>query len=101
MKAATQVVQQRNILEQAVKQALAQALSGADAAEVAASKTTGISCSTRFGDIENIEFNSGGALGITVYSQQNKGYASSTDLTPDAIARTAAGRFGYCALHLL
>ncbi|STQ82100.1 peptidase PmbA [Hafnia alvei] len=51
-------------------------------------KTTGISISTRFGEVENVEFNSDGALGITVYHQQRKGSASSTDLSPDAIART-------------
>ncbi|MDN6774271.1 MAG: metalloprotease PmbA, partial [Enterobacterales bacterium] len=49
---------------------------------------TGISISTRFGEVENVEFNSDGALGITVYHQQRKGSASSTDLSPDAIART-------------
>jgi len=55
---------------------------------VAVTKTTGISISTRFGEVENVEFNSDGALGITVYHQQRKGSASSTDLSPDAIART-------------
>lgn len=59
-----------------------------DAAEVAISKTTGISVSTRYGEVENVEFNSDGALGITVYHQQRKGSASSTDLSPEAIART-------------
>nr|MDQ6119836.1 hypothetical protein [Klebsiella pneumoniae subsp. pneumoniae] len=38
--------------------------------------------------MENVEFNSDGALGITVYHQNRKGSASSTDLSPDAIART-------------
>jgi len=55
---------------------------------VAVSKTTGISVSTRYGEVENVEFNSDGALGITVYHQNRKGSASSTDLSPDAIART-------------
>ncbi len=44
--------------------------------------------STRYGEVENVEFNSDGALGITVYHQNRKGSASSTDLSPDAIART-------------
>ncbi len=39
-------------------------------------------------EVENVEFNSDGALGITVYHQNRKGSASSTDLSPQAIART-------------
>lgn len=88
MKSVTQVTEQRKVLENAVEQALTLARAGSDAAEVAVSKNTGISLGTRFGAIENIEFNSDGALGITVYYQQRKGSASSTDLAPEAIART-------------
>ena len=88
MKVVTQVAEQRKTLEQAVAQALELARAGSDAAEVAVSKTTGISVSTRFGEVENVEFNSDGALGITVYHQQRKGSASTTDLNPDAVART-------------
>jgi len=88
MNVTTQVAEQRKTLEQAVAQALELAKAGSDGAEVAVSKTTGIGISTRFGDVENVEFNSDGALGITVYYQQRKGSASSTDLSPDAIART-------------
>lgn len=88
MKVITQVAEQRKTLENAVAQALELAKVGVDAAEVAVTKTTGISISTRFGEVENVEFNSDGALGITVYHQQRKGSASSTDLSPDAIART-------------
>ncbi|MGG2140679.1 metalloprotease PmbA [Symbiopectobacterium sp. RP] len=84
----TQVAEQRKALEQAVAQALELARAASDAAEVAISKTTGISVSTRYGEVENVEFNSDGALGITVYHQQRKGSASSTDLSPEAIART-------------
>ncbi|MBS0849122.1 metalloprotease PmbA [Citrobacter sp. JGM124] len=88
MKANTQVAQQRQTLEQAVSLALELAKQHSDGAEVAVSKTTGIGVSTRFGEVENVEFNSDGALGITVYHQQRKGSASSTDLSHDAIART-------------
>ncbi|SLM61479.1 MULTISPECIES: metalloprotease PmbA [Dickeya] len=84
----TQVAEQRKALEQAVSQALELARAGSDAAEVAVTKTTGISVSSRYGEVENVEFNSDGALGITVYHQQRKGSASSTDLSPQAIART-------------
>ncbi|TKI06888.1 metalloprotease PmbA [Martelella alba] len=88
MKQVTEVAEQRNLLENAVAHALELAKAGSDAAEVAVTKTTGIGVSTRYGEVENVEFNSDGALGITVYHQQRKGSASSTDLSPDAIART-------------
>ena len=88
MKVITQVAQQRIALEKAVSMALELAATQSDGAEVAVSKTTGIGVSTRYGEVENVEFNSDGALGITVYHQNRKGSASSTDLSPDAIART-------------
>ena len=83
-----QIKAQQQQLEQAVAQALELVSVASDAAEVSIAKTTGISVSTRFGDVENVEFNSDGALGITVYSQQRKGSASSTDFSPEAIKRT-------------
>ncbi|SFU45162.1 metalloprotease PmbA [Xenorhabdus koppenhoeferi] len=83
-----QIAEQRQQLEDAVAHALELAQASCDAAEVAVNKTTGISVSTRFSEVENVEFNSDGALGITVYHQQRKGSASSTDLSPEAIART-------------
>ena len=88
MNVSTQVAEQRKVLEQAVAQALELAQASTDGAEVAVTKTTGIGVSTRYGEVENVEFNSDGALGITVYHQNRKGSASSTDLSPDAIKRT-------------
>lgn len=84
----TQVVEQRKQLENAVAQALELAKRGADSAEVSVTKTTGISVGTRYGEVENVEFNSDGALSITLYHQQRKGSASSTDLSAEAIAKT-------------
>ncbi len=78
-------------LELAVEQALESAKRlGADAAEVSISKQTGLSVNTRNGELENIEFNKDGALGIAVYRDGRKGSASTSDLRPDAIARTVA-----------
>ncbi|GAB1439988.1 metalloprotease PmbA [Providencia sp.] len=88
MSVTEQVTQQRKKLEEAVAHALEFAKTRCDAAEVAVNKSTGISVSTRQGEVENVEFNSDGALGITVYHQQCKGSASSTDLSPEAIERT-------------
>jgi len=47
-----------------------------------------LSVSTRMGDVENVEFNSDGALGITVYRGQRKGSASTSDLSEAAIEQT-------------
>lgn len=88
MKLLSQVAEQRKTLEQAVATALELAKVSTDGAEVAVTRTTGISVSTRYSEAENVEFNSDGALGITVYHQNRKGSASSTDLSPDAIKRT-------------
>ncbi|WP_428945049.1 metalloprotease PmbA [Pantoea sp. FN060301] len=88
MKLLSQVAEQRKTLEEAVATALDLAKVSTDGAEVAVTKTTGISVSTRYGEVENVEFNSDGALGITIYHQNRKGSASSTDLSPEAIART-------------
>lgn len=83
-----EIGQQRQQLEQAVSYALDLAQQQHLMAEVAVNKTTGIAVSTRYGQVENVEFNSDGALGITVYHQQRKGSASSTDLRQEAIAAT-------------
>lgn len=76
MKVISQVAQQRKTLEEAVSTALELAAGKSDDAEVSVSKTTGIDVSTRYGEVENVEFNSDGALGITVYHQNRKGSAS-------------------------
>ncbi|PJC85890.1 metalloprotease PmbA [Vibrio sp. HA2012] len=85
MKVKQQIAQQRTELEDAVSKALELAIGTADAAEVAITKTTGISVSTRMCEVENVEFNSDGALGITVYRGQRKGSASTSDLSEKAI----------------
>ncbi|MCZ8498076.1 hypothetical protein O9929_06740 [Vibrio lentus] len=56
----------------------------------AITKSTGLSVSTRMCEVENVEFNSDGALGITVYHDQKKGSASTSDLSEKAIAQTVA-----------
>ncbi|EGQ8018800.1 metalloprotease PmbA [Vibrio alginolyticus] len=83
-----QVAEQRTELEQAVARALKLASAKSDAAEVAITKSTGLSVSTRMGQVENVEFNSDGALGITVYRGQRKGSASTSDLSEAAIEQT-------------
>ncbi|ENM5786149.1 metalloprotease PmbA [Vibrio metoecus] len=82
------VTLQRQELETAVAKALEMAAASSDAAEVAITKSTGLSVSTRMCEVENVEFNSDGALGITVYRGQRKGSASTSDLSEKAIQQT-------------
>ncbi|EKF9791098.1 metalloprotease PmbA [Vibrio cholerae] len=82
------VALQRQELEAAVAKALELATASSDAAEVAITKSTGLSVSTRMCEVENVEFNSDGALGITVYRGQRKGSASTSDLSEKAIRQT-------------
>nr|WP_283166106.1 metalloprotease PmbA [Shewanella fodinae] len=73
-------------LQDAVAMALefAQGL-GVNAAEVAISKQQGLSVSSRLQEVETVEFNKDGALGITVYRDGCKGNSSTSDLSADAI----------------
>lgn len=87
MDAKQQIAQQKIELEIAVSKALEMAKVSADAAEVAITKTTGISVSSHDCEVENVEFNSDGALGITVYRGQCKGSASTSDLSDAAIQK--------------
>jgi len=61
---------------------------GATSAEAVISKSKGITVSSRCEELENIEFNQEGALGITVYVNQNKGSASTADLSHEALEQT-------------
>ncbi|GGF10807.1 metalloprotease PmbA [Pseudoalteromonas gelatinilytica] len=58
---------------------------GATVAEAAMSSTSGLSVSTRMGEVETIEFNQDGGLGISVYVGNNKGSASTADLNPKTL----------------
>lgn len=80
-----------------VKDSVAKALEsakrqGATSAEVSMSKQTGLCVSTRLREVETVEFNHDGALGISVYCGNRKGSSSTSDLSKTAIeqAVTAA-----------
>ncbi|OHU90853.1 MULTISPECIES: metalloprotease PmbA [Pseudoalteromonas] len=73
-----------------VKQAVSEALNhakklGATSAEASMSSTSGLSICTRMGEVETIEFNQDGGLGVCVYVGNHKGNASTADLSPKAI----------------
>ncbi|MBU1311645.1 MAG: metalloprotease PmbA [Gammaproteobacteria bacterium] len=76
-----------------VKQAVAEVLAhakqlGASSAEASMSRTKGLSVETRHGEVETVEFNQDGGLGISLYFGQRKGSASTADLSPQALRRT-------------
>ena len=72
-------------LRQAVSFAVELATKSGASAEVAVTKVSGLSVSTRLQEIENVEFTNDGALGISVYMGQQKGNASTSDLSEGAI----------------
>ena len=76
---------QEQELRQAVSFAVELATKSGASAEVAVTKVSGLSVSTRLQEIENVEFTNDGALGISVYVGQQKGNASTSDLSEGAI----------------
>ncbi|GHG72903.1 metalloprotease PmbA [Alishewanella longhuensis] len=76
-------------VKEAVSQVLAHAKKlGATSAEASMSRTRGLSVETRHGEVETVEFNQDGGLGISLYFGQRKGSASTADLSPEALKRT-------------
>ncbi len=61
---------------------------GASGAAVDVSENTGLSVSVRKGRIETVEQNRDKGLGVTVYSGQRTGHASTTDFSPAALRET-------------
>ncbi len=78
-------------LERVVEQALTLARArGATAAEAAVGVSTGLSVTVRLGEVETLEYQRDRSLGVTVYSGQRKGSASTANLAPGAIEETVA-----------
>lgn len=82
------VTQQRNFLENIVHQILDLVHLRSNETEVSITKTTGITVSTQYGKLENVEFNNNGTLNITVFNKKRKGSAFSNDLSEKAINNT-------------
>lgn len=61
---------------------------GASSAETEISFGTGQNVSVRQGETENIEYNRDKGCSVTVYFGQRKGYASTSDLSPQALKDT-------------
>ena len=84
-KFAYSIDQFKEIAQQTIQ--LAKAL-GASSAEVDLNEGLGSAVSVRKGEVENLEYNRDKGLGVTVYVGQRKGFASTSDLTENAIKHT-------------
>jgi PmbA protein len=63
---------------------------GASSAEAELSLSIGQNVSVRMGAVENIEYNRDKGMSVTVYFGKQKGHASTSDMTPRALADTVA-----------
>jgi len=74
-------------LKQAVQRVLERAADqGATSAEAAVSSDVGLSVTARLGEVETLEYHKDQGVGVTVYFDQRKGTASTSDLRPEAIS---------------
>ena len=72
----------KTLVQETLDKAKAQ---GATQAEVGLSVGKGLSVTVRLGDIETVEFHQDRAFGVTVYCGQQKGSASTNDLSVESI----------------
>lgn len=82
------IMQQSLSLKEVVNQVLLLARKYSNESEVSVIKTKGISISTRYGSIENVEFDSNELLKITVFLNYKKGTAFSNNLNKQSIIDT-------------
>jgi PmbA protein len=76
-------------LKEIAKDALDYAVKrGASAAESEVSEGTGQTVTVRQGKVETIEYNRDKGMGVTVYIGQQRGHASTTDFSPQAVRDT-------------
>jgi PmbA protein len=61
---------------------------GASAAETEVSEGVGQTVTVRRGEVETIEYNRDKGIGVTVYLGKQRGHASTTDFTPQAVRDT-------------
>ena len=78
-----------DILKQLVTDALTYAKTrGATAADAEVSEGFGQTVTVRQREVETIEYNRDKGIGVTVYIGQQRGHASSSDLSPEALRDT-------------
>ncbi|HAH70613.1 MAG TPA: metalloprotease PmbA [Succinivibrionaceae bacterium] len=86
----TDIKEREQRLQHIANEAVSKALSaGADSCAAVSASAQGISVSSRDGEVENLEFNRDNELSITVYKNNRRGSASTTDLSPEALEQTA------------
>lgn len=68
---------------------------GATACEAAVSFGSALSVTVRLGEVETLEYHRNRGLGVTVYFEQRKGSASTSDWRPEAIRETV---YAACAI---
>lgn len=79
----------RETLSQLARDVLAHANKlGASASEVDVMEGFGQTVSVRQGDVENIEYNKDKSVGVTVYHGQQRGHASTSDFSAQAVRET-------------
>lgn len=84
-----QMKQQLADIQQVVEDVLKLAKQkGVTHAEASMSKVQGIAVSSRLKEVETVEFTNDGGLGISVYHGNQKGSASTADLSPEALKLT-------------
>lgn len=84
----------QSVFEQMVQDALSEAKKlGASDAAVEVSEGCGLSVSVRLGELENVERNRDKSLGVTVYSGQRRGSASTSDFSTAAMRQTVRAAF--------
>lgn len=75
----------KNVVQHLLDEAKRQ---GATAAEAAFSVDNGLSVSARMGDVETIEYHCDQGIGVTVYFGQQKGSASTNDVSSSSLIET-------------
>jgi PmbA protein len=81
----------KDALESIVQEVLKQAISqGVDQAEVSASHDIGLTATARLGEVESLEYTNDRGIGITVYRDQKKGSASTSDFSKGALSEAVS-----------
>jgi PmbA protein len=87
--AVNSILPEQSRLESLVAAILAEAAAqGASAAEAAVNFSHALSVTVRLGEVETLEHHRSRGLGVTVYFEQRKGSASTSDWSPEAVRAT-------------
>ena len=86
----------RQALENIVQEVLDAAVAlDVDQAEVSASHDIGLTATARLGEVESLEYTNDRGIGITVYKDQKKGNASTSDFSPAALKEAVSKAYSF------